>query len=191
MQQQMQSAVLCCRDTFPDSDLTVAFHHGLGSGYQQSEGFSRALQRSQLLFADWLCAQDIACVDISGDARRLIEFYSQCDLHIGYRIHAHIFMSSISKPSVLLVEDGRGVALRDVIGGVNLKAYRKVKVGSVATLMDKIGISFDKMVPRKNFIKDYSSILNYEVHRGVRFSETRDNIRRLYPVMNSFLQALP
>jgi hypothetical protein len=191
MQQQMKSAVLCTRDRFPDSSLDVVFHHGISNAYLQSDGVSRDLYKYQLDFADWLKSENISHVDISGDAEKLVTFYNQCDMHIGYRIHAHIFMSSISKPSLLLIEDGRGMALRDVLGGVNLKAYRKINVGYVSTIMDKIGIGFDKMTPQDNFIRDYTNILNYEMLNGVRFGETRESIRRHYPVMGRFLQGLP
>lgn|GEM_PF-681177 len=191
MQQQMQATILYTRDKFPDAELAVLFHHGISSAYLQSDGASSDLYRNQIKFADWLQSEEISYVDISGDAEKLLSFYSQCDLHIGYRIHAHIFMSSISKPSLLLIEDGRGMALRDVIGGVNLKAYQKVNMGYISTLMDKFGISFDKMTPQNNFIQDYSNTLNYEMLNGVRFGETRESIRRHYPVMDQFLRSLP
>lgn len=191
MQQQMQAAIMHTRDVFPDAILDVVFHHGVSIAYLQSDGVSSDLYRNQINFTKWLKSEEISYVDISGDVEKLLSFYSQCDLHIGYRIHAHIFMSSISKPSLLLIEDGRGMALRHVIGGVNLKAYQKIDVGYISTLMDKIGISFDKMTPQKNFIQDYSNILNYEMQNGVRFGETREGIRRHYPVMGRFLRSLP
>lgn len=191
MQQQMMSTILCTRDKFPDAKLDVVFHHGLGNAYLQSEGASRHLNRFQLEFADWLNTEAISYLDISGNVEKLLDFYSQCDLHVGYRVHAHIFMSSISKPSLLLIEDGRGMALRDVIGGVNLKSYGKVKMGYLSTMMDKLGIRFDKMTPQNNFIQDYANILDYEMVKGVRFGETRERICRHYPVMDRFLRGLP
>jgi polysaccharide pyruvyl transferase len=191
MREQMKATILRTRNKFPDASLDVVFHHGLGSDYLLSDRASNDLHASQLEFAQWLESEGISYVDISGDAEKLLAYYSECDLHIGYRIHAHIFMSSISKPSILLIEDGRGMALKDVVGGVNLVAYRKAYMGYMATLMCRVGIGFDKMLPPKNFLDDYSSILNYEMLHGVRFGEVRDGIRRHYPVMDSFLRSLP
>jgi hypothetical protein len=191
MQQQMKTVILCTKERFPDSELCVAFHHGLSEAYLHSDGASRNLHKRQLEFADWLMKESISYIDLSGDAKKLQSFYAQCELHIGYRIHAHIFMSSISRPSLLLIEDGRGIALQSVIGGVNLKAYRKINAGYIATILDKIGIGFDKMTPQNNFVQDYSNILNYEILNGVRFGETRESIRRHYPVMERFLRSLP
>lgn len=191
MQQQMKKAILCTRDRFPDAKLDVVFHHGIGDSYLRSDGASSDLHRFQLSFSDWLKTEAISYVDISGDVEKLLTFYSQCDLHIGYRVHAHIFMSSISKPSLLLIEDGRGMALRDVIGGVNLKSYRKINQGYLSTIMDKLGIRLDKMMPEEDFIQDYSNILDYEMVNGVRFGETREHIRRHYPIMDRFLRSLP
>ena len=47
----------------------------------------------------------------------MIDLYSNCDLHIGYRVHAHVFMTSIKKPSILIKEDGRGEGMSEVIEG--------------------------------------------------------------------------
>lgn len=43
-------------------------------------------------------------------------FYLQMHLHIGYKFHAHILMTSWSKNSILFAKDGGGIALREVIG---------------------------------------------------------------------------
>ncbi len=45
-------------------------------------------------------------VDLSGPAINL-EFYNQIDLHIGYRLHGHVYFLRKRKPSILLVEDCR------------------------------------------------------------------------------------
>ena len=52
-------------------------------------------------FANWLESNEIKYIDVSGSAENLISYYNNVDLHIGYRLHAHIFMNSISKFSIL------------------------------------------------------------------------------------------
>ena len=47
-----------------------------------------------------------------------MNYYSKVDLHIGYRVHAHIFMNSIAKKSILISEDGRAKGVKGVIGGI-------------------------------------------------------------------------
>ena len=44
-------------------------------------------------------------IDVSYDEKK-IDMYLDFDLHIGYRVHAHIYFLSKSKPSILLHEDG-------------------------------------------------------------------------------------
>ena len=45
-----------------------------------------------------------------------MELYRDCDLHVGFRVHAHIFFLSIRKPTFLLQVDGRGRALSETLG---------------------------------------------------------------------------
>ncbi|NNH18168.1 Polysaccharide pyruvyl transferase [Bordetella trematum] len=44
--------------------------------------------------------------ELSGDVNNL-SFYDDIDLHVGYRLHGHIYFLRRRKPSVLLVEDAR------------------------------------------------------------------------------------
>jgi polysaccharide pyruvyl transferase WcaK-like protein len=46
-------------------------------------------------------------VDASRDLDAL-ELYGQVDLHVGYRVHAHLCALSRRRPSLLIAEDGRG-----------------------------------------------------------------------------------
>jgi hypothetical protein len=45
-----------------------------------------------------------------------ISFYRECDLQVGYRVHAQINFLSMRKPSLLLCEDGRGDGLSRTLG---------------------------------------------------------------------------
>ena len=42
--------------------------------------------------------------------------YELCDLHIGFRVHAHIYNLSMGTPSILLNEDARGNGVNDALG---------------------------------------------------------------------------
>ncbi len=191
MEEQMQQVIVNTRNAFPEAETEVVFHHGIGDNYRKSPGSNKHLISSLARFISWLTKENIPYIDISGSAENLTEYYSQCDLHVGYRIHAHIFMSSISKPSILLNEDGRGIALRSVIGGVSLDAYKKVYSNKVISALHMLGIPFDNMVPADRLIDDFSGLLHYEYETGVRLGQTRDNINRHFDVMKSFLCQLP
>lgn len=61
--------------------------------------------------------------DITGSADGF-EFYDDCDLHIGFRVHAHIYNLSKRNISVLLEEDGRGAGVNEALGLKSIKTYK-------------------------------------------------------------------
>ncbi|WP_159462218.1 polysaccharide pyruvyl transferase family protein [Halobacillus sp. Marseille-P3879] len=59
--------------------------------------------------------------DLSGGAEKL-SFYKQCDAHIGFRLHAHIWFLRKRKPSLLIAEDGRGMGTLMTLTGLGYSA---------------------------------------------------------------------
>lgn len=49
--------------------------------------------------------------------------YKNCDLHIGFRVHAHIYNLSQRKKTILIEEDGRGAGVNEALGIPSLLAY--------------------------------------------------------------------
>lgn len=45
--------------------------------------------------------------ELYGDSK-ILDFYKSIDMHIGFRLHGHIWFIRNRKPSILLAEDGRG-----------------------------------------------------------------------------------
>ena len=140
---------------------------------------------------NWLEKHCLEYVDISGSADNLINHYEQTDFHIGYRMHAHIFMNSISKPSVLIAEDGRGKALRNVISGLTFDGY----TGLSDHLFSKISARIIKSDPYEadtNLPDDIVSNLDYEIKNDYpRLSMTRRNIDGHFGLMKKFILQLP
>jgi hypothetical protein len=54
-------------------------------------------------------------LEAAGDIKKL-DFYEECDLHIGYECHAHLFFFSRRIPSILIAEDARGVGFNYTLG---------------------------------------------------------------------------
>ena len=98
MEKLMKKNILKCQEEFLDCEFEVVFHHSLNKEQFLSihSGNSKHVERHNN-FASWLDSQNISYVDISGSAENLMNYYKSVDLHIGYRVHAHIFMNSISK----------------------------------------------------------------------------------------------
>ena len=66
-------------------------------------------QRSNYVKVSAECRKgDWQLIDASSDLRK-IDFYDGIDLHVGYRVHAHIDTLSLRRPSILIAEDVRGL----------------------------------------------------------------------------------
>lgn len=53
--------------------------------------------------------------NISGSSEGFKQ-YDSCDLHVGFRVHAHIYNLSMGTPSILINEDARGNGVNDALG---------------------------------------------------------------------------
>lgn len=91
---------------FSKAEITLSFHRGIlpGLNTPPRKGISYS---TIALFA---MMKGMKVKDVSGDLRK-ISFYNDCDLHIGYRVHAHLYFLSKRKPSILICEDGRGIGM--------------------------------------------------------------------------------
>jgi hypothetical protein len=109
----LQNAALIrgVRRRFPDAEISCVFHRGLDRDAYTG--------RTAAWAAQWLRrvahAQGCRIVDAAFDTAK-IRFYRDCDLHIGYRVHAHLHFLSMRKPSFLLQEDGRGIGASASLG---------------------------------------------------------------------------
>ncbi|MEK5443666.1 polysaccharide pyruvyl transferase family protein [Fredinandcohnia sp. FSL W7-1320] len=66
-------------------------------------------------------------VDLSGGAEKLA-FYDEIDIHIGFRLHAHIWFLRTRKPSLLIAEDGRGYGHLATVNGLGYSAASKMAI---------------------------------------------------------------
>ncbi|MFQ9933211.1 MAG: polysaccharide pyruvyl transferase family protein [Lachnospiraceae bacterium] len=69
-----------------------------------------------------LSAYNINYTNIS-NSEKGFEIYNACDLHIGFRVHAHIYNLSKRKLSILIEEDGRGYGVNQALGLPSIQAY--------------------------------------------------------------------
>lgn len=89
---------------FPKAARICSFHRGLKAD-EYTRGREANASRLLARAAQWLGFEVIdASFDLSA-----IEFYESADLHVGYRVHAHLYFLSVRRPSLLISEDGRGL----------------------------------------------------------------------------------
>ncbi len=192
MEKSLKSVIEATQELFAGKNLTAVFHHSLDEKmYSNAYGTVNPLFKAQMQLTKWLAQKGINHIDIAGGTNKLIAHYSQSDFHIGYRVHAHIFMSSISKPSVLIAEDGRGKALRNVLNGLIFDGYEKTY--SFNTFVDKHLKKYtDLHVPNSHLAEDIVNNLRYEFERGrPRLNKTRVMIDNTFYQMKAFLEQLP
>ena len=93
----MFKLVAALREKFPDADISLIIHRERKAEIES--GLKRL--KSEL---------GISVLPISGSADGF-SVYDDCDLHVGFRVHAHIYNLSQRNISILLNEDMRGVGV--------------------------------------------------------------------------------
>lgn len=192
MRRIMKENILACKARFSDKDFEVVFHHSLDrQQFKKYYGSSSHVSRHNN-FADWLDKNRINYIDISGSAENLISYYSKVDLHVGYRVHAHIFMNSISKRSILISEDGRAKGVRSVISGVVLDGYLNFKNDFISKVLNRALPFYDRFKVNRDLTKELLSEIDYEDKIDlIRFKNSRKQIEGNYIIMQRFLKQLP
>ena len=191
MRRQMEELIVRSRDLFREARFDVVFHHPLEAWFLETHNAPRIYYEGHRKFRDWLERQGIGWLDVSGSAEKLIDYYGGCDFHLGYRVHAHVFMCSIGKPSILLAEDGRGAALKEVIGGPIFPAAAQTPRSLLARVREWRGRARPTTA-----LPDAADLVLHEIeygleHGNTRLAGVRANIEALFPVMRRFLAALP
>ena len=168
--------------------VTVVFHRG-----------------SQATFAEESAKLGVETRDITGGAQGFA-IYDDVGLHIGYRVHAHLYCTSRATPSYLVAEDSRGSGVLETLGPLGVSGLRP-RVGSFLDrawrLAPRVGSQRTTATRRAGLaasrlarLPDVSGPLleriahdkgsGYPDHRAAK-----STIGRTYPVMAELLRAIP
>jgi|AntRauTorcE11897_2_1112592.scaffolds.fasta_scaffold00003_203 hypothetical protein len=192
MERSVKDMLIKLKDHFSDKKISVKFHHSIDKKFLNTPDASSKLYQNNVRFSKWLESVGIDYEDISGSAQNLIDSYTNADFHIGYRVHAHIFMSSISKPSILIAEDGRGKGLRALLGGIIFDGFTDRNDSFIDKVIDKVGIPRDRFEVDDNLSQLLLRTLDSEIENGMpRLKSVRSNIDLHFEVMKSFIKQLP
>lgn len=117
---QLIEVVRHTRSAFPRASVVVSFHHGFEKLSASGDAaFFDGQRRMRAAVEEAGC--EIA--DLGGSLAG-VSLYDEIDLHVGYRVHAHIYRLSRRAPSILVWEDGRGAGVDDALGIPGARAYR-------------------------------------------------------------------
>lgn len=114
------------RYLLPDAEINLCFHRGIKKDCYTSRKASIAAQLLKTI------AKMHGCLvhDVSSSIDN-IQFYQDCDLHIGFRVHAHVYFASTRKPTFLLQEDGRGIGMSKLIGVGDVNAKESLAITKI------------------------------------------------------------
>lgn len=192
MERQMKEQVLSLKQRFNTIEFEVVFHHSLDRKTYSKVYDKRRHNIRHNKFADWLSSRQIDFVDISGSAENLIDYYGGVDLHVGYRVHAHIFMNSIKKPSLLISEDGRAKGAHSIINGMFVDGYHDVKDSLFYKALNRIGLPIDRFSANCYSTREIEMTLDYGIMTsGSQNMHSSILIDNNFLIMETFLKDLP
>lgn len=102
------------KEIYPQSHVKILLHRGI----TKYNHWILELQNQTSAYE----VTDISKIQGGG-----MEPYDHCDLHIGFRVHAHIYNLSIGNPSILISEDIRGDGVNDALGIQNIYPGKHLK----------------------------------------------------------------
>ncbi|UOR11317.1 polysaccharide pyruvyl transferase family protein [Halobacillus amylolyticus] len=179
------------KNRYSASDIIVSFHRGIGEVDQYTPENDA---RNTAKLEDAAKKMGLQVADVSFDATKL-SFYDECDLHIGYRVHAHIYFLSKRLPSILLHEDGRGNGVSEALNSPGIDAYRPSEIYSeifgkfnknarLLSLYNRLALKVNK-----NITADLNDLITeLEDTNYNRFKGISKYIDQHYKVMEKFIK---
>ena len=120
------------KEAFPSAEVWLVMHRG----WTEDEFTTRELASVQTELIGWARSVGVEPIDISY-SHEGFSVYDDCDLHVGYRVHAHLYNISQRKPSYLIEEDSRGYGANEALGCASHIGIEEP--GAVERLYAKIG----------------------------------------------------
>lgn len=102
---------------FPKAKITMSYHRGILP--DEHTTIRATIGYLTMFLGAKLFNSKVQIRDVAYDLKKL-DFYDDCDLHIGYRVHAHLYFLSKRLPSILINEDGRG---KGMVETMNLPVF--------------------------------------------------------------------
>jgi len=191
--QQSIDVMALLKRMFSGIELYCSFHRGISS----NDDSPTIDSENNLILKNGAEKLGYTIVDASQDLNKL-KLYDECDFHVGYRVHGHIFFLSKRKPSVLIHEDGRGNGVSDALNVQGIDAYERSVSSQVAKKISLPKISggikkiFGDIVPSNMLLKILEDYLIEEIESDFsRFSGVGKVIDSYYTIMTKFLKSLP
>ena len=148
---------------FKRSRRILSFHHGVIPAHTK-RGARTALDFVQVAARAVLLGWRVA--SLAGSLEKMESLYGSADLHVGYRVHAHLLSLSRRVASILINEDARGVGQSLALGSTPISTGS----GNIEPVQSAIEAHFET--------------------RGQSVETSVNRMRQTYPRMVEFLTTL-
>lgn len=176
---QSLEVVAGLKKKYPKATIEYMFHRGVSRDRLTDGITAKYIMR----LIKGLKKLGVAYHDISyGDEG--FRLYDSCELHVGYRVHAHIYNLSERRMSILIEEDSRGAGVNEALGLVGIKAYKR-KMSSNANNVVKICNKIIPLTIANNYA--YSEVEHYIDYilmtKGFIYDRAFSNMENYYQQM--------
>lgn len=176
-------------EMFPTANKYCVFHRGITS---DDEYTPTADEKNNIYLSNIAKSFKFEVIDAAYDLNK-ISFYDDCDIHIGYRIHAHLYFLSKRKPSIVINEDARGNGIEDALGVRGIDAYKTTYFSKyLNTKADRYIRKTKTHIKAKQHVDEQLNLyLSQELKNGFkRFEHIGYKIDQFYPVMEQFIKKI-
>ncbi len=180
------------RGLLPDAEIVVSFHRGIEADEHTGKDAAEKLKD----YASFARGLGCRIEDVSYDLSR-IAFYDESDLHVGYRLHGHLYFVSKRRPSILLEEDGRGRGATEALGSPGVRAWDLTWSSRLTRALSspKAGRLLSQRYPvkqaRHGAVGETLAILREELKTGFpRSAAVPARIDATWPLMEAFLRTI-
>ena len=153
-----QSFAVCnyLKSRYPEAEFHYFFHRGTKSDQFTDRKNAAAIEALSGKLQD----SGFSVHDIAYSAEGF-SLYDSCDLHVGHRVHAHIYNLSQRKESILIEEDSRGAGVNEALGLWGIKAYKRKKKSTSAFAVKAYNKLFDYTLSDPYVLHNLSAYLDY------------------------------
>ena len=181
-----QSLEICryLKERFPKASFHYFFHRGtVIDKYTDRRTVTEIDKMSEVLRSLGFEIHDIS-YSASG-----FEMYDSCDLHVGHRVHAHIYNLSERKISILIEEDSRGAGVNEPLGLWSIKAYKRKKENTSSFFVKAYNKVFDYTLANPYVLNDIAAYLDYmEATNFQIMNQAFSHMEMYYENMNEYVR---
>ena len=160
---QTQLLVNSLQTLFPQAELLFTFNGGIDTKYSAP---------CNMAIADFLEEKNVPYADISGSVAGF-DLYDDADLHVGYRLHSHLYCLSKGIASLLIEEDARGGGANITLGTPRVTAYD----------------SLDPAQRNPYFEKELETVLqDYQSSGYLAFINALERVNLYFPIMKNAIK---